>query len=154
MHRVVLDGRLGRLGDELVHLVRSSRIAKLAIIGAIASLIDYFILSILVIVGLPIWFAGAIGYTLGTLIVYFVANRFVFNQTRARYPALEIALFLITGALGLVMNSVILEIATNYFYLQLVFAKLISIVIVFAWNTFARITIISLLRIQIDKAGD
>lgn len=121
------------------------QILKLGLIGAFASGIDYIILVALVSLSFPVWVAGAVGYTVGTLIVYFIANLLVFNKSKATKPILEITLFLVTGLVGLVMNSLILEFAINV-GIALGYGKLISIFLVFAWNTIARYTVVWLMR--------
>lgn len=121
-------------------------VLKLAVIGGVASLVDYTVLWGLTLMRLSTLIAGAAGYVVGTLIVYFLANLFVFNKTRATRPFLEISFFMFTGLTGLALNAVILELLTRQFSAELYLAKLVSVVVVFAWNTGARYGIVSLMR--------
>ncbi len=124
----------------------SLQIFKLALIGGFASAVDFVILLALTLSGLAVWFSGAIGFAVGTLIVYFVANRFVFNATKPTHRTLEISFFFAAGLLGLMLNSIILEVGVNALQQSLLAAKISSIFIVFIWNTAARYSIIVLFR--------
>ena len=82
---------------------------------------------------LPAWAAGAIGYGAGLLLVYVLSIRWVFARRAVRDARGEFVVFAALGLVGLLLNSLTLQVATGL-GLALPFAKAVSAGIGFAAN--------------------
>lgn len=125
-------------------------IAILAIIGGIASIADAIVLWCVNLLSPPIWVSGTIGYIIGTLVVYFLSNKFVFTEGSSRKKlGLELSLFFAVGFIGLILNDLILTYCVESLGIAVLTSKLISVFLVFAWNTAGRYTAIWIVRSKI-----
>ncbi len=117
----------------------SGREAIRYLVASIAALgLDATILSIGVSrLDLPVWFAGAIAYFGGLVLVYLLSIHWVFAQRAVHKASSEFLIFAALGLLGLFLNSVTLYVGTAL-GLGLVVAKGLSAGIGFAANFVTR----------------
>jgi len=86
------------------------------------------------VLGLPYLLSGAISFVVGLSIVYFLSIYWVFANRWLLNPKYEFLVFASIGAVGLVLNEIILFIFTEIFGFFYLLSKIGSIVAVFAWN--------------------
>jgi putative flippase GtrA len=80
--------------------------------------------------------AATISFSVAVVINYFLSTLWIFESKRKR--SIEFSLFLIVGAVGLVLNDLILWLLTSKFGLYYLLAKLVATAIVFFWNFLGR----------------
>lgn len=87
--------------------------------------------------GLASWLAGALAYGAGLVLVYVLSIRWVFSKRAVRDARGEFLLFAVLGLIGLVLNSLMLFVATGL-GLTLPLAKALSAGIGFVANFVSR----------------
>lgn len=108
-------------------------------VGGIAFLVDYGTLFLLTeYAGVSYLVSGAIAFVAGLVVNYLLSISWVFNQNRNKKIAKEFLFFTIIGVVGLLFNELIMYVATDLCHLHYMLSKIISTVIVFFWNFFAR----------------
>jgi putative flippase GtrA len=115
------------------------QILRYIVVGGVAAVVDTALLLILANdrVGVHYQAAGVIGFCGGLLVNYVLARIWVFPDRR-HAPWKEFSLFAVIGVVGVGLNALILRIGVNGLHAPLVVAKMVSLVIVFAWNFGAR----------------
>lgn len=121
---------------------------RFGIISVFTALIDYVVLIILshLLPHSPAYLSLAVasGYSLGTIVHFFAARKYVFSPTQ-HHVGVEFMMVFVVGIIGLGLTEVIvifLEMwlragITNH-DMRVMVAKAIAIVIVFFWNYGAR----------------
>ena len=108
-------------------------------VGGTAFLVDYGILFLLTeYAGMPYLASAAMAFVAGLVVNYLLSISWVFSQNRSTKPAKEFLYFAIIGVVGLLFNELIMYVATDLCHLHYMLSKIISTVIVFFWNFFAR----------------
>ncbi len=82
---------------------------------------------------LPVWFAGAVAYFVGLVLIYLLSIHWVFARRAVARASSEFVIFAALGVFGLFLNSVTLYVGT-VLGLHLVVAKALSAGIGFAAN--------------------
>ena len=108
-------------------------------VGGVAFLVDYGTLFLLTeYAQIPYLVSAAIAFVAGLVVNYLLSISWVFNQNRNEKPAKEFLYFTIIGVVGLLFNELIMYVATDLCHLHYMLSKIISTMIVFFWNFFAR----------------
>jgi len=108
-------------------------------VGGAAFLVDYGMLYILTEwVGLHYLVSATISFILGLITNYLLSISWVFNNRTLSSRWAEFMIFAIIGVIGLGLNALIMYICTDKLSIHYLLSKLISTVIVFFWNFFAR----------------
>ena len=108
-------------------------------VGGVAFVVDYGSLFVLThYAGVPYLWSAAIAFLLGLVTNYLLSISWVFRKERSSNPWKEFLVFAVIGVLGLLFNEGIMYVATEWIGLHYMVSKLISTVIVFFWNFFAR----------------
>lgn len=118
---------------------------RYAIVGGVAFAVDFGALYCFTdIVGVPYLLSACIGFCLGLVVNYLLSVKWVFNQDDPnRNSVTELIGWFVIGIAGLGLNTLIMWIATDIFNVYYLISKIISTVIVFLWNFFARRYLIS-----------
>lgn len=112
---------------------------RYSFVGGVAFAVDYGTLFLLTeYAGFPYLVSAAIAFIAGLVVNYLLSISWVFNQNRSENPTKEFLFFAAIGVVGLLLNELIMYIGTDLFHLHYMFSKIISTVIVFFWNFFAR----------------
>lgn len=112
-------------------------------VGGAAFLIDYGLLfSLTEWLEINYLVSAAIAFVVGLVVNYLLSISWVFNQNRNGKPMKEFLFFTVIGVVGLMLNELILYAVTDWMHLHYMFSKIISTVIVFFWNFFARKTLL------------
>ncbi|MEI6555714.1 MAG: GtrA family protein [Paludibacter sp.] len=78
------------------------------------------------------------GFCVGLLISYIMNVIWVFNDRKIVNKKLEFSIFLIISLVGLAMNSLFMWLLTSVFLVYYIYSKIITTVLVFIWNYFAK----------------
>jgi len=108
------------------------------IVGGIAAVADIGSLYIFTeIFAIYYLISAALAFIIGVVINYILSKLWVFDRKRYSFGP-EFTLFFIIGIIGLGLNELVLYVFVEFFSLWYVSAKMISVVLVFCWNFFAR----------------
>lgn len=107
-----------------------------ACVGAVATAVQYFVLVALVQFGdiRPV-LASGVGYAAGAGINYLINYHYTFASQQSHLQAMS--KFLSVAVVGLTLNSLIVEVATEKLQLHYLVAQVIATGLVLMWNFFA-----------------
>lgn len=112
-------------------------------VGGLAFFVDYCILFLLTeYAGVPYLISAAIAFVAGLVVNYLISISWVFSESRSDKPAKEFFFFAVIGAIGLGINELIMWVGTDLMQIHYMISKIISTMIVFFWNFFARKTLL------------
>lgn len=123
----------GRPSNTVVQLLRYTIVGGLAFIidfGTLILLTEFFNINYLI--------SALVGFTLGLIVNYFLSIHWVFNQRNIRKRSLEFILFTLIGIVGLGLNELSIWFLTEVVLLYYMVSKIITTVMVYMWNFFAR----------------
>lgn len=108
-------------------------------VGGIAFIADFGILYILTeFLNVYYLLSAAISFTIGILVNYTISVLWVFYRNKFSNKLLEILIYTIIGVIGLGLNLFIMWFCTDLLLVYYLLSKIISTIIVFLWNFFAR----------------
>lgn len=108
-------------------------------VGGFAFLVDFGSLFLLTeLAGLHYLISASLAFLLGLATNYTISVLWVFHESRFSSRWLEFALFAGIGVIGLGINDVSMGICTEWLGVHYLLSKLVSTVIVYLWNFFAR----------------
>jgi putative flippase GtrA len=123
----------GKTNSTLLQLFRYT------FVGGFAFLIDFGTLIILTeCFHINYLVSAAIGFTFGLVVNYLLSIRWVFNRRAYDNRILEFLLFGLIGIIGLGLNELFIWILTDLLVIYYVLSKIITTIIVYLWNFFAR----------------
>lgn len=82
--------------------------------------------------------ANALGFILGLLANYLLSKWLVFAKEDSMNGAIEFTIYLLIGVIGLGFDTLFMWIFTDKFDLYFMISKIVSTLLVFIWNFFAR----------------
>jgi putative flippase GtrA len=104
-----------------------------ACVGAIATALQYLVLIVLVQFGdLRPVLASGVGYAAGAGINYLLNYRYTFASQRSHFQAMS--KFVTVAIIGLMLNSLIVAVATEKLLLHYLLAQVIATGLVLMWN--------------------
>ena len=108
-------------------------------VGGAAFLVDYGVLVLLTeVFGMHYLLSATISFILGLITNYLLSVVWVFNNRTLGNRWAEFTVFAIIGVIGLGLNALIMYVCTDKMHIHYMISKIISTVIVFFWNFFAR----------------
>lgn len=112
---------------------------RYSFVGGVAFIVDYGSLWLLTdVFGLHYLLSAAIAFILGLICNYVLSTAWVFNNSKLQNRWAEFAVFALIGVIGLGINELIMYIGTDMLHMHYLLSKLVSTVLVFFWNFFAR----------------
>lgn len=123
----------GKADSTLLQLFRYTFVGGFAFIvdfGTLYILTEYFNIYYLVSAG--------IAFIFGLIINYFLSVKWVFNNRTMENRLLEFLLFTLIGLVGLGLNELSLWVLTDILLIYYLLSKIITTIIVYFWNFFAR----------------
>jgi len=117
----------------------SNQLFKYGFVGGIAYSVDFGSLFFLTeVFKIHYLISAAIAFILGLLINYALSIFLVFPKRTLTDKRVEFLLFSIIGLVGLGLNEVIIWFFTELTHFHYLISKMLSTVVVFFWNFFAR----------------
>ena len=108
-------------------------------VGGAAFLVDYGVLVLLTeVFGMHYLLSATISFILGLVTNYLLSVVWVFNNRTLGNRWAEFTVFAVIGVIGLGLNALIMYVCTDKMGIHYMISKIISTVIVFFWNFFAR----------------
>lgn len=112
---------------------------RYAFVGGLAFVVDFGLLYILTeYLSFYYIFSAIISFIVGLLVNYFISVAWVFSQAGSNKRMTEFFYFAFIGVIGLLLNALILWCITELFDVYYMYSKLITAVVVYLWNFFAR----------------
>ncbi|MCK9205393.1 MAG: GtrA family protein [Bacteroidales bacterium] len=108
-------------------------------VGGIAFLVDFGTLFVLTeYIHFHYLLSAAIGFIFGLIVNYLLSIEWVFNNRTIGNRWLEFLFFTIIGLIGLGLNELFLWILTDILAVYYLLSKIITTILVYFWNFFAR----------------
>lgn len=119
--------------------ISAYQLVRYLFVGGLAFAVDYACLFILVEeADLYYLLSAAVSFCLGLIVNYLLSISWVFNRVGKRNRGKEFLFFFLIGLVGLLVNEVIMFCFTDLLKVSYLLSKIISVVVVFFWNFFAR----------------
>jgi putative flippase GtrA len=129
----LLDIFKGRTNNTFLQLFRYT------FVGGLAFLVDFSTLFILTEYGHIHYLVSAgIAFIFGLTVNYFLSVKWVFNAHAMENRWLEFVLFALIGLVGLGLNELFLWVLTDMLLIYYLASKIITTIVVYFWNFFAR----------------
>jgi len=123
----------GKTDNTLFQLIRYT------FVGGLAFLVDFGTLYTLTeFIGLHYLLSAGIAFIAGLTTNYLISIRWVFATRSLKGKKLEFVLFALIGLVGLGLNELFIWIFTDLFAIYYLFSKIITTILVYLWNFFAR----------------
>lgn len=125
-------------------------------VGGTAFVVDFGLLAALTeLCGVPYQLSACISFIGGLCVNYILSIKWVFDSSaRTRGESItEFISFALVGVVGLGLNALIMWLFTEKIMLHYLVSKIISTIIVFAWNFLARRSLIKYLPTALWKAN-
>jgi len=123
----------GKTNNAFLQLFRYTFVGGFAFLidfGTLFILTEYFHIYYLISAG--------IAFIIGLIINYFLSVKWVFNSRSVENKWLEFTLFTLIGLVGLSLNELFIWILTDILLIYYLLSKIITALIVYSWNFFAR----------------
>lgn len=116
-----------------------TQLFRYVITGVSSFLVDYFLLFFLEMLGLHYLSASALSFLAGMTCNFLLTKFFAFRNLGPDVrPVIEIAVFAGIAASGLLLTTALMFWLTSHVQLYFMTSKVISSILVFFWNFFAR----------------
>jgi putative flippase GtrA len=116
-----------------IQLFRYFYVAGIAFIvdfGSLYIFTEYF--------GIYYLISAAIAFIIGLMTNYLLSISWVFNRRHLKNKFSEFTLFSLIGIVGLMFNEILIWGFTDFVGFYYLFSKILSAIIIFFWNFFAR----------------
>lgn len=108
-------------------------------VGGVAFVADYGTLYLATeFVGLHHLLSAAIAFVFGLTVNYLLSTSWVFSEHKTGNRWVEFMVFAFIGVVGLGLNELIIYIGTDLLSFHYMLSKVVSTMLVFFWNFFAR----------------
>lgn len=122
------------IGSEGVH-----EFIRYGFASTLALIVDGVLLWLLTeSLGFSYLLSGALAFTAGLIVVYFLSVFWVFQKRIVKSTTAEFAIFALIGLVGLGFTEAILYVLTSLFGIYYLVSKIASVIVVFTWNFAAR----------------
>jgi putative flippase GtrA len=115
------------------------QIFRYTFVGGVAFIVDFSLLYLLTdLFKIHYLVSAGISFIFGLLVNYLLSILWVFNSRKIKNVLNEFIFFTLIGLFGLGITEVLLWMLTDLFALYYLYSKIITTVIVYFWNFFAR----------------
>jgi putative flippase GtrA len=112
---------------------------RYTIVGGLAFFADFGLLFIFTeFLKLHYLLSGALSFSVGLLVNYFLSKKWVFNRKKLNNLFLEFFIFAVIGIIGLGINEIALWFFTEKIHFYYLFSKIAAAIFVYLWNFTAR----------------
>ncbi len=117
-----------------------NQIIKFGLVGVIATIIDFLILTILTeFLGIYYLLSAAISFIVATIFNYIASMKYVFDSRYEKgQKHQELFIFVILSLIGLGLNQVFMWFFVEITVLHYIIAKVLATILVMAWNFISR----------------
>lgn len=117
-----------------------NQIIKFGLVGVIATVIDFGILTILTeFFGVYYLTSAAVAFIIATIFNYAASMRYVFTSRFSEHEKKkEMLIFLVLSIIGLILNQLLMWAFVDIIGIFYVIAKVFSTIIVMGWNFVSR----------------
>lgn len=125
----------------LVHSTDSTlfQLIRYTFVGGLAFVVDFGLLYILTeYIHLHYLVSATVSFIAGLIVNYIISTSWVFNKKTIKNKRLEFFIFFLIGLAGLGFNNLFLWLFTDYFAIYYLISKILTTIIVYFWNFFAR----------------
>lgn len=112
---------------------------RYTLVGGLAFVVDLGLLFVLT--EYAHWYylvSATLSFLAGLLVNYVLSTQWIFKSSKIRNKKIEFILFGLIGVIGLGLNNVLLYFFTDLIGLYYILSKLITAVLVYAWNFLGR----------------
>lgn len=136
----MMPTRLSHIINDLLYSQATwFQLIRYGFVGGVAFVADYASLYLLTEwAGMPYLLSAAVAFIVGLTVNYLLSNLIVFKTHRLSNRWAEFIVFAGIGIVGLGLNELIMYACSDGIGLHYMVSKLISTVLVFFWNFFAR----------------
>lgn len=132
-----------KLDTVLQHILHSQetiyQLIRYTFVGGVAFVVDYGLLFCLTeFAGLHYLWSAAVAFVAGLAVNYTLSLLLVFTTHRLQNAWIEFAIFALIGVVGLGLNEGIIYVVADILGAHYMLAKIVSTILVFFWNFFAR----------------
>jgi putative flippase GtrA len=115
------------------------QIFRYTFVGGLAFIVDFSLLYLLTdLFKIHYLVSAGISFIFGLLVNYLLSILWVFNSRKIKNVMNEFIFFTLIGLFGLGITEVLLWMLTDLFALYYLYSKIITTIIVYFWNFFAR----------------
>ena len=115
-----------------------NQILKFGIVGIIATLIDYLVLILLTeIFDVYYLLSSCISFTVSVIFNYIASMKYVF-EGKNNNKIKEFFLFIILSIVGLIINTILMKLFVETFYIHYIISKIITTAFVMIYNFISR----------------
>lgn len=133
LKRIVRKSLLENTDHFLIQLLRYT------FVGGLAFLVDYGLLyGLTEYLHFHYLLSATVSFLAGLFVNYLISRWWVFSKSKFGSKGVEFALFALVGAIGLLLNNLILWMITTYLSVYYMYSKLVATVVVYMWNFLAR----------------
>ena len=126
-----------KLSDRMENLF--IQIFKFGIVGVIATIIDFAFLYIFKeFCNLPVIVSNTLSFCISVVYNYWASVKWVFNVNKEKSSRRNFILFIVFSVIGLLLNDLIMHIATDKMNIYYMLAKIIATAIVMIFNFVTR----------------
>jgi putative flippase GtrA len=116
-----------------------ARVAKYFVVGGISACVDIgFFFVFAKLLDFNYLAVATVGFLIAVPVNYLLSVRFVFTSGARFRPLEELGLVYLVSAIGLAVHLVVLYVAVDRLFLELMLSKVIATGSVFLWNFLAR----------------
>lgn len=112
---------------------------RYTLVGGLAFVVDLVLLFVLT--EYAHWYylvSATLSFLAGLLVNYILSTQWIFRSSKIKNKKIEFILFGLIGVIGLGLNNVLLYFFTDLIGLYYMLSKLITAVLVYAWNFLGR----------------
>jgi putative flippase GtrA len=108
-------------------------------VGGLAFLVDFGLLTFCKeILNLHLLISVTVGFTVGLIVNYLISIFWVFSESKYKNKKIEFLIFAIVGIVGLGLTNMFMWIFTDIIGVHYMISKIITTILVYLWNFFAR----------------
>ena len=112
---------------------------RYTLVGGLAFVVDLVLLFVLTEYAHWHYLVSAtLSFLVGLLVNYILSTQWIFRSSKIKNKKIEFILFGLIGVIGLGLNNVLLYFFTDLIGLYYMLSKLITAVLVYAWNFLGR----------------
>jgi len=115
------------------------QLIRYTFVGGFAFLVDFSLLYLLTdMARLNYLVSASIGFVAGLLVNYIISVCWVFTNSITSNKLLEFLIFALIGVVGLLFTDLLMWIFTSLIGIYYLLSKIITTILVYLWNFFAR----------------